>query len=280
VTIEGGPLHAVSWTLPVASAQLKTAVLLAGLQADGRTTVVEPVASRDHTERLLPAFGVAVERAGLASTVSGGARLAPVELAVPGDVSSAAFLVVAALVLPDSQLRIENVLLNPLRTAFLDVLAEMGASVRRGIERAEPEPVGWIEASSSPLHGVRIAPERVPALIDELPALAVAAAHAEGAFQVSGAEELRVKESDRIAALARGLGALGARVEERPDGFEVQGGRPLRGARVRSEGDHRIAMALAVAALSADGETELEGAECASVSFPEFWRLLERGARG
>jgi 3-phosphoshikimate 1-carboxyvinyltransferase len=280
MTIDGGPLRGVSWTLPVASAQVKTAVLLAGLQAKGRTSVTEPAPSRDHTERLLPAFGVLVERSQTTVSVDGGARLAPVAQAVPGDVSSAAFLVVPALLLPDSSVRVEGVLLNPRRTAFLDVLAEMGARLRYAVEREAPEPVGWIEAATSRLRGLDIAPERVPALIDELPALAVAAIHAQGVFSVAGAAELRVKESDRIAALAEGLRALGARFEERPDGFVIEGGRSLHGARVRSHGDHRIAMALAVAALAAEGETELLGSECVAVSFPEFWALVARGVVG
>jgi len=242
--------------------------------------VTEPACSRDHTERLLPAFGVPLERNGATVRVRGGARLSPLTMEVPGDVSSAAFLVVAALILPESWIHIENVLLNPARTAFLDVLKEMGAHVETGLRHAEPEPVGWIEARTSRLHGVAVGADRVPSLIDEVPALAVAAAQAEGTFTVSGAAELRVKESDRIAALAEGLRALGARVEERPDGLAISGGPPLRGARVRAHGDHRIAMALSVAALAARGDSHVEEAECASVSFPEFYAFLERGIAG
>jgi 3-phosphoshikimate 1-carboxyvinyltransferase len=279
MTIEGGSLRGIRCELPVASAQVKTALLLAGLAAEGRTTVIEPARSRDHTERLLPLFGAAVERDGLGVSVEGGARLVARDVHVPGDVSSAAFLVLPALILPDSEVRVEGVLLNPLRTAFLDVLKEMGADIEIVVETTEPEPQGSIVARSSPLRGVVVPPDLVPGLIDELPALAVAGAFAQGALHVSGAAELRVKESDRIAALAEGLRALGARVEERPDGFVVHGGGALRGARVRSHGDHRIAMALAVAALAAGGETFVEGAGCASVSFPEFFSLLERGCR-
>ena len=280
LSLEGGRLRSIDWTLPVASAQVKTAVLLAGLQAQGRTTVTEPGASRDHTERLLPLFGVAPQREGLATSVEGGARLQAASWSVPGDVSSAAFLVVAALILPDSAVRIDDVLLNPQRTAFLAVLEAMGARIRTGIAQAEPEPVGFIEAESSLLHGTTVAAERVPALIDEVPALAVAGAHAEGRFTLSGAAELRVKESDRIAALAEGLRAMGARIEERPDGFVIEGGRRLGGAPLRSRGDHRIAMALAVAALAAQGDSELDGAECAAVSFPEFFEVLGSATRG
>jgi 3-phosphoshikimate 1-carboxyvinyltransferase len=276
LTIDGAPLAGIDHVLPVASAQVKTAILLAGLQAGGRTTVTEPAASRDHTERLLPRFGVPVERRGLAVSVTGGARLTPFDMDVPGDPSSAAFIVVAGLIVPDAQVRIEGVLLSPSRIAFLDVLRRMGAEVGTGIERDDPEPVGWIEARTSRLRGTAIAPGEVPALIDELPALAVAAAVAHGATTVTGAAELRVKESDRIAAIAEGLRRLGAGVEERTDGLDIAGGRPLHGARVRSHGDHRIAMALAVAGLVASGETLIEGAECVAVSFPAFFDVLAR----
>lgn len=277
MTIDGGRLRGLVHDLPVASAQVKTAVLLAGLQAEGATTVREPAPSRDHTERMLPAFGAAVRRDGLAATVDGGTRLRGTEVAVPGDASSAAFLVVAALVLPGSEVRLDGVLLSPTRTAFLDVLRAMGGRVEARLEATEPEPVGSIVASSSSLHGTEVDPALVPSLVDEVPALAVAAAFAEGTFTVRGAGELRVKESDRIAALAEGLAALGARVRELPDGLVVEGGAPLRGTRVRSRGDHRIAMALSVAALGAEGATVVEGAECVAVSFPEFYALVERG---
>ncbi len=280
LAIEGGGLRPLAYDSPVASAQVKTAVLLAGLQAEGVTTVREPAPSRDHTERMLPRFGVPVERAGLAVSVRGVARLRAAEVTVPGDASSAAFLVVAALILPGSEVRLDGVLLSPGRTAFLDVLKAMGAQVETGLTSTDPEPVGWIAARSSRLHGVTVDPTVVPALIDEVPALAVAAAFAEGTFTVSGAGELRVKESDRIAALAEALARMGGSVEERPDGLSVHGGRRLRGAAVRSRGDHRIAMAFAVAALAAEGPTDIEEAECASVSFPEFYELLARGARG
>lgn len=277
--VEGGPLKALEWNSPVASAQVKSAVLLAGVQAEGRTLVREPGPSRDHTERWLPAFGVPVEVAPGEAAVRGPAELvAPGDtLEVPGDVSSAAFLVVAALVLPDSEVTLEGVLLNPRRTAFLDVLRRMGAQLDVEPERSEPEPVGTLRARSSRLGGAEIDPAELPGLIDEVPALAAAAACADGELVVTGASELRVKESDRIAALADGLGALGARVEERPDGLTV-GGAPLRGARVEARDDHRIAMALAVAALRAEGETEIDGAGTAAVSFPEFFDLLEQGA--
>jgi 3-phosphoshikimate 1-carboxyvinyltransferase len=278
LTLDGGSLRPITWDLPVASAQVKTAVLLAGLDADGVTTVREPAPSRDHTERLLPAFGVPVVRDGLSVSVRGRARLVAVDMAVPGDVSSAAFLVVAALVLPDSEVRIDGVSLNPGRIGFVEVLRAMGASIDVTVDSAAPEPVGSIVARSSRLHGVDVPAAAVPGLIDEIPALAVAAAHAVGRFSVSGASELRVKESDRIAALAEGLGRMGATVEERPDGLAIDGGAPLHGAAVRAHDDHRIAMALAVAGLAAPGTTKIEGAEAASVSFPEFYDVLAAGA--
>ena len=279
LAIEGGRLRGIVYDLPVASAQVKTAVLLAGLQAEGETTVREPAPSRDHTERMLPAFGAEVERTSLAATVKGGQRLHGAEVSVPGDASSAAFLVVAALVLPGSELRLDGVLLSPTRVAFLDVLRAMGARLEVRLDRADPEPVGSILASSSSLRGTSIPAALVPSLIDEVPALAAAAAFAEGTFTVTGAAELRLKESDRIAALAEGLNTMGARVTERADGLVVEGGRPLHGATLRSHGDHRIAMALAVAALGASSPSDLEGAECVSVSFPEFHSLVARATR-
>jgi 3-phosphoshikimate 1-carboxyvinyltransferase len=184
--------------------------------------------------------------------------------------------VVAALIVPDARLRLDGVLLNPSRIAFLEVLRRMGGAISMGIERGEPEPVGWIEAETSPLRGIDIPAGDVASLIDELPILAVAGAAADGTFRVTGAEELRVKESDRLAAIAEGLKAMGALVEEHADGLVIEGGRRLRGAAVRSWGDHRIAMALAVAALAAEGETLIEGADSAAVSFPEFFAVLDR----
>jgi 3-phosphoshikimate 1-carboxyvinyltransferase len=274
LTITGGALRGMTHELKVASAQVKTALLLAGLSAEGRTTVREPMPSRDHTERMLAAFGARVERDGLAASVDGGTRLRGATVAVPGDASSAAFLVVAALVLPDSELRLEGVLLSPTRTAFVEVLRAMGGQVEATLERSEPEPVGTIVARSSSLRGIRIDPALVPSLIDEVPALAVAGAFASGRLEVTEAGELRHKETDRIAALARGLTALGARVEERPDGLVVAGGAPLRGAAVDSEDDHRIAMALSVAALGARGTTDVARGECVAVSFPSFYEVL------
>ncbi len=278
LTVRGGALHGIEHVSPIASAQVKTALLLAGLHAEGRTSVREPVISRDHTERLLPAFGVPVQRDGTCVSVDGGARLHAFDWQIPGDVSSAAFLVIAALIVPDAHVRVEGVLLNPQRTAFLDVLLAMGGDVRSGLTHSDPEPVGWIEASSSRLRGIVVDPVRVPALIDEVPALAIAAACAEGRFELTEAAELRVKESDRLAALAEGLTALGAQVDEQPAGLVIHGGRPLRGTRVRAHGDHRIAMALAVAGLVATGRTQVDDGHCVAVSFPDFFTVLERAS--
>ncbi len=272
--VEGGALRPIAWESKVASAQVKTAILLAGLQADGETSVREPASSRDHTERLLPLFGAPIVREGLTVSIRGGASLRSVEMAVPGDVSSAAFLIVAALTRPRSEVRLDGVLLNRGRAAFLDVLKDMGGDIEIEVTSTEAEPVGTIVARSSRLHGIEVPADLVASVIDEVPILAVAGACAEGRFSVSGAAELRVKESDRISALVEGLRAMGASVEERPDGLAIDGGRPLRGAAVRSHGDHRIAMALAVASLSASGDTEIEDAECAAVSFPEFYEVL------
>lgn len=279
--IAGSALAGIDWTLNVASAQVKTAVLLAGVRATGTTSVTEPEPSRDHTERLLPAFGVPVRRLGLTATVVGPGRLSGGgRFTVPGDVSSAAFLVVAALLAPEGEVEVEGVSLNPGRTAFLDVLREMGADIEIRPTASEPEPVGTIVARSSRLTGTVVRGPRVPALIDEVPILAIAGALAEGEFAVEGAGELRIKESDRISALAEGLVRMGVKVEERPDGFAIRGGSRLRGAAVRSFGDHRIAMALAVAALSADGPVSIEDSECVAVSFPDFFETLTRGSEG
>jgi 3-phosphoshikimate 1-carboxyvinyltransferase len=279
VGVRGGRLRGGIHRLEVASAQVKTAVLFAGLQADGPITVVEPAPSRDHTERLLPLLGVRLEVDGGAATVWPAPVLQPLDVTVPGDPSSGAFLVVAALLLPDSQVILERVLLNPRRTRYLEVLRRMGADIEVEPAGDHPEPWGRLIARTSRLGQAVVTADEAPALVDELPALAVAATRAEGALVVEGAGELRLKESDRIAALAAGLGALGAAVEERADGFVVRGGRPLRGARVSACGDHRIAMALAVAALTAEGDTRIEGAESAAVSFPGFFDLLEQAVR-
>jgi 3-phosphoshikimate 1-carboxyvinyltransferase len=273
LAIRGGRLRGLEWRPEVASAQVKSAILLAGLQADGVTAVVEPAPSRDHTERMLSGFGATLERDGPAVSIRGGQRLRAADVDVPGDLSSAAFFLAAAAIVPGARVVVRDVGVNPTRTGFLDVLAEMGVSVRRTRERVVcGEPVADLSAGFA---GNLQAPsavggDRLPRLIDEVPVLAVLAALARGTTTIRDAVELRHKESDRLAAMARGLAALGADVEERPDGLVVHGGRRLRGARVDAAGDHRIAMALAVAGLAAEGETAVEGAESVAISVPGF----------
>ena len=275
LSIDGGGLRGIAYETPVASAQIKSAVLLAGLFADGETEVREPSQSRDHTERMLGAFGVPVRRDGLAVRVSGPAALRGTALHVPGDLSSAAFLLVAAALVPGSEVTVEDVGLNPTRTGVLDVLTQMGADVRvRGQRDEGGEPVGDVTVRASRLRGVTIGGALIPRTIDELPVLAVAACLAEGETVIRDAAELRVKEVDRIAALARELGRLGAAVEPRPDGLAITGVARLRGGRVASDGDHRIAMAMAVAGLCADGPVTIEDPACIQTSFPEFEETL------
>ncbi|MFB3817814.1 MAG: 3-phosphoshikimate 1-carboxyvinyltransferase [Candidatus Methylomirabilales bacterium] len=277
LAVRGAALRALAWRSPVASAQVKSAILLAGLQAAGTTTVAEPVRSRDHTERMLAAFGAACRVEGTAVSLEGPAKLTGTAVAVPGDLSSAAFLLVAAAARPGAQLTVRGVGVNPTRTGLLDVLGRMGARV--SLERAATsagEPVADLHVRGARLRGTSVAPEEVPRLVDEVPILAVAAALAEGRTVVRGAGELRVKEVDRLAALAGELGALGVAVGVQGDTLVVEGGagRPLRGARVESRGDHRMAMSLAVAGLFAEGETTVRDVACVETSFPGFARLL------
>ncbi|HEX2058585.1 MAG TPA: 3-phosphoshikimate 1-carboxyvinyltransferase [Actinomycetota bacterium] len=277
IVVRGGSLRAIDAELNVASAQVKTAILLAGLRAEGRTTVVEPGPSRDHTERMLAAAGVEVARTGTTCSVDGGSAVRPLQWDVPGDTSSALYLLVAALLVRGSELTVTDVLLNPTRTAALDVLARMGADVR--IEEKEMvcgEPRGDVTARASSLTATTIEPEEVPALIDELPLLAVAASQAEGTTVVAGAGELRVKESDRITAMVGGLRALGAAAEERPDGFAIEGPAPLAGGAVDSFGDHRVAMSFAIAGLISAEGVRVSRWSCVDTSFPGFLDVLGR----
>lgn len=279
VRVRGSRLRGASLTPEAASAQIKSAILLAALQAEGETRIVEPIPTRDHTERMIRAFGGELGGQGAEIWLRGPQRLRATRVSIPGDPSSAAPFVVAALILPDSEVSIEGVLLNPHRVRYLDVLREMGADIETAFaQSAGAEPSGRIVARSSRLRGVSIQPLDVPAVVDELPILAVAGAMAEGRFEVRGASELRVKESDRIASMVKGLSALGAKIEEGEDGFVIQGGRPLEGAGLDSQGDHRIAMALSIAALTARGDTEIGGAEAVSISLPSFFQELDRGA--
>jgi 3-phosphoshikimate 1-carboxyvinyltransferase len=282
VRVEGGGLHGVDWLLPVASAQVKSAILLAGLRARGTTRVREPLASRDHTERLLAHMGATLVRAAGGIALAGGQRLRAADVPLPGDPSSAAFLVVAASLVPGSTIRVRAVGLNPTRTGAFAILRRMGADVRtEGVRDQAGEPRGDLIVRAARLHGTTIAPDEVPAAIDELPVLAVAAALADGETRITGAAELRAKESDRLAALEQ-LAVLGVTVRALPDGLVVEGvggGRRLRPGRVDAAGDHRIAMAFAVAGLWADGGVEIADPECVAVSFPGFFAgLADLGA--
>ncbi len=273
-------LQGIEYRLPVPSAQVKSCVLLAGLYAEGETTVVETIPSRDHTERML---GLDVFEMGGARylTIEPGWRIAARTWTVPRDFSAAAFLLVAASIVPEGELFLPGVGLNPSRSAFLDVLRAMGASIKINYEREEgSEPLADLTVRPAALHGVSVSGTLLPNLIDEIPVLAVAAACAEGRTEIRDAAELRVKETDRIDAMVKNLRALGADVEEFDDGLAITGGAPLTGTTVDSFGDHRIAMAMGVAALVASGETTIANADCASVSFPGFWEMLERLGEG
>jgi 3-phosphoshikimate 1-carboxyvinyltransferase len=268
-------LKGIDFQPEVASAQVKSAVLFAGLHADGMTRVVEPISTRDHTERALEAFGAQIGRAGTSVAIRGGQRLIGGTFHVPGDISSAAFWMVAAAALPGSDVTVEHVGLNPTRTGIIEILRRMGADVKTVVEHAQAgEPIGIIHVRHADLAPADIAPEEVPGVIDELPVLAALATHG-GELSVRGAQELRVKESDRISALAEGLRLMGGDIEERPDGFHVRGRNRLRGGEVDAKGDHRLAMAFAIAALGASGPTVIHDAGSAGVSYPEFFTVLE-----
>lgn len=275
LTIQGGKLKGIDFQSPVASAQVKSALILAGLSAEGETRVSEPSLSRDHTERMLKAFGGDIQTQERSVMVRGGKILKGQPVRVPGDLSSAAFFIIAALVIPGSHLMIENVGLNPTRTGLLDVLQAMGGKVR--ISRQEEiagECIGDIECEYSGLKGVEIGGELVPRMIDEFPILTLAAACAEGETRVRDAKELRVKESDRIASVARQLRQLGIEIQEYEDGYSVKGLQKFHPGEADSEGDHRIAMTLTIAAFLAEGETRIQNTECIETSFPEFFELI------
>ncbi len=266
--VEG--LHGIDYLLPVASAQVKSAVLLAGLYAAGRTCVTEPAPTRDHTERMLEAFGYRVERDGKRVCVVGGGRLLASDIAVPADISSAAFFMVGASIAPGSDILLADVGINPTRIGVIEILRLMGADLTLHNQRKlGGEPVADIRVRHAPLNGVRIPEELVPLAIDEFPAVFVAAANARGETILSGAEELRVKESDRIQVMADGLRALGAQAEPTPDGMRIRGG-AYQGGQVASHGDHRIAMALAMAALNAGGPITIRDCANVATSFPGF----------
>lgn len=280
--IAGGNLRGIEYALPVASAQVKSCVLLAGLFANGTTTVLEPAPSRDHTERMLRGRGISLESQGLKHTLRGPASgLAVLDTSVPGDFSSAAFFIVGALLVSGSEVLLRNVNVNPTRTGLLDALSAMGARVALLNPHDEGgEPVADLLVRPQSLVGAQIGGELVPRMIDEFPILALAATQAQGVTQVRDAAELRVKETDRIATIVDALRALGARIEARADGFDIEGPTPLRGATVESFGDHRLAMTLAIAGLIAQGETSIVGAECIADSFPGFENCLAMLAQG
>ncbi len=274
--IKGANLKGITYSLPVASAQLKTALILAGLRAEGSTIIQEPAPSRDHSEKILKSQGADIKIEKGIIKVKPAQKLAPLNFDIPGDFSSAAFFLVAALISSESEIEIKKVNLNPTRTGLLDVLGQMGARIQVENLTEEIETVGNIQASSSTLKGVKVEGEVWPRLIDEGPILFVAMALAEGKSEVAGAGELRVKETDRIKAMVVQLGKMGALIEEKKDGLIIEGVKRFKGAVVNSYGDHRIAMALSIAALRAEGETVIENAECVEVSFPGFFENLKR----
>jgi 3-phosphoshikimate 1-carboxyvinyltransferase len=281
LAVRGGDLSGIAWTSPVASAQVKSAILLAGVQAKGETSVTEPILSRDHTERMLEGFGVAVRRRGTTVAVAGGSRLTATRLVVPADPSSAAFFLVAAAAWPGAEISLPGVGVNPTRTGLLEVLERMGASITRlGAREEGGEPVADLLVRGASLRGTRVEAALIPCMIDEIPALAVAAALAAGDTVVEGVGELRVKEVDRLEALQGELGRLGATVSVEGDTLGIRGGSRLRGARVESRGDHRMAMSLAVAGLFAEGETTVQDVGCADTSFPGFAEALRTVAPG
>lgn len=276
VTIRGRRLHGGDHTLSIPSAQVKSALLLAGLYADGPTTIRQPGPARDHTERMLAAMRASIKTDGLSITLSP-SSLSPLSVRVPGDISSAAFPLVAALLLPDSEVTLARVGVNPTRTGLLDVLSAMGADIAVSDRKEQGgEPVADVTVCASDLQGVEIGGDTVVRMIDEFPVLAVAATQARGTTIVRDATELRAKETDRIATVATELCKLGARIESLPDGFVVDGPTPLYGAVVDSHGDHRLAMAMAVAGLIAQGEVVIQNAECMDDSFPGFVELMQR----
>jgi 3-phosphoshikimate 1-carboxyvinyltransferase len=275
--IQGGPLRAIHYRPEVASAQVKTCVLFAGLFAEGETAVEEPIRTRDHGEIALRAFGAEVGRNGNIARIRGGQRLHAIEASVPGDLSSAAFFLCAAALFPGSELTLPGILMNPTRARLLDILIEMGLKISVAqLEERHGELAGTLEARGAAWKGATVAGADTAALIDEIPVLAAVAPYTENGVGVRDAKELRVKESDRIAAVAANLRKMGAEVDERPDGLRIPGGQRLHGAELDSFGDHRIAMAFAVAALRAEGVTTIHGADAAGVSYPAFFEELRR----
>jgi 3-phosphoshikimate 1-carboxyvinyltransferase len=277
LVIKGGKLRPISYRSPVASAQVKSAILLAGLYCDGITSVTEPGKSRDHTERMLKAMGGEINIKGLEVSIKGKATLKPLDITIPGDFSSAAFFIVAGILVPDSQILIKNTGINPTRTGLIDILRMMGAEIEiKNKREVSGEPVADIYVRHSQLTGIEISGDMVLKAIDEFPILCIAASKAQGITKITGAKELRVKESDRIAAMSEELRKMGVIVEELEDGMVIEGRQELKGAVFHSHGDHRIAMAMSVASLVAEGETIIMDTDCINTSFPGFVEALER----
>ena len=277
ITIVGQKLHPIDYLSPVASAQVKSCVLLAGLYAQGRTSLTEPSLSRDHTERMLKYLGAPVEIKGRTIFIEGVTELEAKPITVPGDISSAAFFIIACLLLQNSKIRIKGAGVNPTRMGIVDILKNMGAEiVIKNVHELCGEPVADLIVNSSSLGGVEIGGELIPRIIDEIPVLAVAATQAEGVTEISDAQELRVKESDRIGNVVSQLSRMGALIKEKEDGMVIFGGKRLVGTSVNSYGDHRMAMALTIAGLIADGETTINDVACINTSFPHFIDILNK----
>ena len=273
----GGQLHGIAYTSPVASAQVKSCILLAGLYADAPTSVTEPVLSRNHTELMLAGFGAHITSSGTTATIEPEPDLNGMKIEVPGDISSAAYFLAAGLMIPNSEIMIKNVGINPTRDGILRVAKEMGGDITILNEKTSGgEPTCDLLVRSSSLKGVTIGGEIIPTLIDEIPMIAVMACFAEGTTTIKDAQELKVKESNRIDTVVTNLKAMGAHIEATDDGMIIEGGYPLHGAVIDSHLDHRIAMSFAVGALGADGETTIEGADCVKISYPEFYQTLEK----
>lgn len=276
LTVIGGKIHAIDYHLKIASAQIKTAIIMAALSADGVTKIKGEIGSRDHTERLLPHFGVEIETSDHEISIPGPQTLKANVVKVPGDPSTAAFWIGAASIIPGASLTLENISLNPTRIGFIYALQRMGADIETEIVDELPEPVGKIKVRFKGLTGGNITKEEVPSLIDEIPLIAVLATQARGVTEVRGAEELRVKESDRLEAVATNIRSMGCEITVYEDGFKIEGPQRLKGAEIKTYHDHRIAMAFTIAGLMADGETTIQDSECVAVSYPDFYETLNQ----
>jgi len=274
--IHGKPLHGIDYLSPVASAQVKSAILLAGLYADSKTSVTEPYVSRNHTEIMLDYFGATIQTHQTTASIIPGAELFGQKVVVPGDISSAAYFMVAGLITPHSEILIRNVGINPTRNGIIKVIELMGGNITlENIRKGNGEPVADILVSSSQLHGIEIGGSLIPTLIDEIPIIAVMAAFAKGTTIIKEAAELKVKESNRIDVMVSNLSAMGAQIEATEDGMIIEGGHPLAGSRIESHLDHRIAMAFAIAGLNASGQTQIKDADCVNISYPNYYKDLE-----